>query len=269
MVTFYKYQGAGNDFIMINNLLGNIQINKDYIVYMCNRHFGIGADGVIILEKSEKADCFMNYYNSDGSLAEMCGNGARCIAKFFLKETGLALNEINLDTRAGIKNIKVNNNDTYSVNMGKPIFKSNDFPTCPTCGKKSLNIGGFDFDCVSIGNPHAITFVEDVTNSDIKNIGPKIENNSNFPNKINVEFVEKINDEYYKVRVCERGCGETLACGTGACAVFSILDKKNNFDKEITLEFPGGNLYLSKNHKGDIILRGSALFVFKGEIILK
>lgn len=263
MIKFHKYEGAGNDFIMINNLDGVIILTPEYIASICDRHFGIGADGVILLEKSDKADCFMNYYNSDGSIAQMCGNGSRCTAKFFLEQTGSNLKEINIETRAGIKNIKINDDDTYSVNMGAPIFESPDFPS------DILNLEGFNFNCVSMGNPHTVTIVDRLEDIDIKTIGPKIENDVNFPNKINVEFVEKINLEYYKVIVWERGCGVTLACGTGACAVYTILNKispKQGLGAEITLEFPGGKLFLSENSLGEIILRGPATFSFKGEI---
>ncbi|KKP60847.1 MAG: Diaminopimelate epimerase [Candidatus Nomurabacteria bacterium GW2011_GWF2_35_66] len=275
MTIFHKYHGAGNDFIMINNLDKSVTLVPEQIKQFCDRNFGIGADGVILLEPSDKADCFMNYYNSDGTLAEMCGNGARCTAKFFLEQTsalGLASRkiELNIETRAGIKNIKVNEDDTYSVNMGAPIFESPDFPTVTglTCDKK-INIEGFDFNCVSMGNPHAVTIVEDLNKLDLKTIGPKVEIDENFPNKINVEFVEKISEDYYKVKVWERGCGATLACGTGACAVYSILNKlspKPCLGEEITLEFPGGKLYLSENEQGHVLLRGPATFVFKGEI---
>jgi len=267
MINFYKYEGCGNDFIMINNLNGDISLESDYIKSLCNRHFGIGADGLILLEKSTKALCFMNYYNSDGTQAEMCGNGVRCTAKFYLEASpkqGLGLAEIDIETRSGIKNIKINQDETYSVNMGLPVFNHNDFPL----GK--IKIEGIDLECVSMGNPHAVSIIDDFNNIDLKTIGPKIENNENFPNKINVEFVEKINDKNYKVKVWERGCGETLACGTGACAVYAILQKTSpepgSGEAEITLDFPGGKLYLSKDHEGNIILRGPATFSFKGEI---
>jgi len=266
MINFQKYHGCGNDFIMINNLDKSILLSPEQIKKFCDRNFGIGADGVILLEPSEKANCFMNYYNSDGTVAEMCGNGARCTAKFFIEETSSDLKEINLETRAGIKNIKINENNTFSVNMGKPIFKSPDFPS------ELITIGGVDFNCVSMGNPHAVTFVDDLKNIDIKLVGPKIENNFNFPNKTNVEYVEKISASYYKVKVWERGCGATLACGTGACAVYSVIQRKSKIInpeyvfEEITLEFPGGNLFLSENQEKEIILRGEATLVFKGEI---
>jgi len=256
MINFYKYHGAGNDFIMIDNFKKSINLTSEYIKSLCDRHFGIGADGVILLESSDKADCFMNYYNSDGTEAEMCGNGVRCTAKFFLEQTKSELKELNIDTRAGIKNIKINDDDTYSVNMGKPIFEHNDFPS------GEISVYGLKFQCVSMGNPHAVTLVDNLENIDIKIVGPKIENDLNFPNKINVEFVEKIDDLNYKVKVWERGCGETLACGTGACAVYAVLQPK----EEITLEFPGGKLFLSENQNNEIILRGPATFVFEGEI---
>jgi diaminopimelate epimerase len=272
MLNFYKYEGAGNDFVMINNLDGSISLSKEEVIEICDRHFGVGADGLILVEKSTdadlsrpseaKADCFMNYYNSDGTVAEMCGNGARCTAKFYIEQTGSNKKEIKIDTRAGLKMIIVNNDDTYSVDMGIPNFSHADFPS------ESIILENLNFDFVSMGNPHAITFVDNVEHFNVKNIGPKIEKDSIFPNKINVEFVEKISDDYYKVRVWERGCGETLACGTGACAVFSIINKlspRQGLGGEIILEFPGGKLYLSKNHEGHIVLRGSATFIFKGE----
>ena len=267
MINFHKYHGAGNDFIMINNLDKSVFLTPEDISLYCDRNFGIGADGIILLEPSTKADCFMNYYNSDGTIAQMCGNGVRCTAKFFLKETNSQGKELNIDTRAGIKNIKVNEDDTYSVNMGAPIFESPDFPA------DTLKLEGYDFNCVSMGNPHSVALVEDLNKIDLKAIGPKIENNENFPHKINVEFVQKIMDDYFKVKVWERGCGATLACGTGACAIYAILKIKNKDEggkasliKEITLEFPGGKLYLSENEQGHVILRGPATFVFEGVI---
>lgn len=256
MINFYKYHGAGNDFIMIDNLKGDIHFSPLYIKSLCDRHFGIGADGLILLESSDRANCFMNYYNSDGTEAEMCGNGARCTATFYISQTKSNLKELNIDTRAGIKNIKINTDDTYSVNMGIPVFNRIDFPS------GNLKLEGFDFNCVSMGNPHAVTIVDNLDKIEIKNIGPMIEHDSHFPNKINVEFVEKIDDLNYKVKVWERGCGETLACGTGACAVYAVLKPKG----EITLEFPGGKLFISENLNKEIILRGPAIFVFEGKI---
>jgi diaminopimelate epimerase len=260
MMTFHKYHGAGNDFIMINNLNGQFNIAPQYIRFLCDRHVGIGADGVILVESSDKADCFMNYYNADGTTAEMCGNGVRCTAKFFLEQTSQLKEELSVDTRAGIKKITCHKDETYSVDMSAPVFTHNDFPANPITLENVL------FNFVSMGNPHAVGIVSDLNKYNISLIGPKIENDKNFPNKINMELVEKINDDYFKVKIWERGCGATLACGTGACAVYSIIKKNNNIDGEITIEFPGGKLFLSENNKGHVILRGPAEFVFRGEI---
>jgi diaminopimelate epimerase len=265
MFKFYKYQGAGNDFIMIDNRDNHFNVkNTEKIKLLCNRHLGIGADGLIFLESSDKADCFMNYYNSDGTLAEMCGNGIRCLAKFFLEQIKSDKKELSIDTRAGIKKIICNDDESFSVNMGAPVFSNTDFPSSPLILENIL------FNFISMGNPHAVGFIKNVSEINISNIGPKIENDSRFPNKINVEFVEKITENYFKVRVWERGCGETLACGTGACAVYAIITKncvrQDLTQSEITLEFPGGNLFLSENTDKQIILRGPAEKVFEGEI---
>lgn len=270
MKEFYKYHGAGNDFILIENRDGSFDVkNTKKIALLCDRHFGIGSDGLILLESSKKADCFMNYYNADGTVAEMCGNGVRCTAKFFLEQIKSKKNkikELSIDTRAGIKKVVVNNDGSFSVNMGAPVFSSADFPN------SALTLENISFNFVSMGNPHAVGLVKNVSEINISEIGPKIENDSHFPNKINVELVEKITDNHFKVKVWERGSGATLACGTGACAVYAIIKKMSArtvlADKiaEITLEFPGGKLYLSSNEKGEIILRGEAVFVFKGEL---
>lgn len=263
---FYKYHGAGNDFIMIDNMNGRVSVSAEYVARLCDRHFGVGADGLILLEASDKADCFMNYFNSDGTMAEMCGNGVRCTAKFFLEQTKSSKKEMSIDTRAGIKKIICNEDGlpaqagSFSVNMGAPVFSHKDFPD------GSLELENISFSFVSMGNPHAVGFVADVNQVNLLNIGPRIENDSHFPNKINVELVQKISDDYFKVKVWERGSGATLACGTGACAVYAILKKENKNLEEATLEFPGGKLFLSENEKGEVILCGPAECVFKGEM---
>lgn len=260
MIEFYKYHGAGNDFIMIDNLSGNFSVRGEEVKLLCDRHFGIGADGLILLESSNQADCFMNYYNADGTKAEMCGNGLRCAAKFFLEQSKVDLKELSIDTRSGIKKVISNADDTLSVNMGTPVFSHKDFPDT------SLVLEGITFNFVSMGNPHAVGFVKNVSEINISAIGPKIEQDPHFPNKINVELVEKVSDENFKVKVWERGSGATLACGSGACAVYAVLKKQNSNVANVTLEFPGGDLHLSENQEGEIILRGEAVRVFKGEI---
>jgi diaminopimelate epimerase len=266
IIGFTKMHGLGNDFVVIDNLDGRIKLSKEQVAILCDRHFGVGADGLILVEKkddvdsisSPQVDCFMNYYNSDGTEAEMCGNGIRCVAKFlkdyYLKDK----NNFKIDTRAGIKEVNLEEDGTFSVNMGKPVFIHKDFPN------KKQNLEGLEFDFVSLGNPHAVAFVKDLKDFNLEEIGPKIENNTIFPNKINVELVEKINDKEFKVSVWERGCGITLACGTGACAVFVFANKNKNKEEEITIQLPGGNLFLKENEKGEIIMRGTANGTFSG-----
>ncbi len=255
--------GLGNDFIVIDNFNGRIRLEKNDIALLCDRHKGIGADGLILIETSEKGvDCFMNYYNSDGTMAEMCGNGIRCVAKF-LKNDYLKDRDIfQIETRAGIKKVILEEDGSFSVYMGKPLYEHLDFPN------EKINLEGLDLNFVSVGNPHAVAFVESLDIFDLAKIGPIIENDKNFPNKINFELVEKIDDKKYKVSVWERGCGVTLACGTGACAVYSIIQKENNIDSKITIELPGGELYISENENGEIIMRGEAKSSFAGEVNL-
>src|SRR3989344_8774 len=227
MLKFYKYHGAGNDFIVMDNFAGNISLTKDQVVFLCDRHYGIGADGVILVESSGEADCYMNYYNSDGSQG-LCGNGARCTAKFL--QDNLFSNKKNLliATISGIKSVVSENDGTFSVNMGKPSFSSADFPD------KSVRLQNLSFNFVSTGNPHAVAFVENLDDYDLPRIGPRIENDPLFPNKINVELVKEISSREFRVKVWERGSGITLACGTGACAVYVIVQKLKKVDPNLT-----------------------------------
>jgi diaminopimelate epimerase len=261
--------GLGNDFIVIDNFNGRIKFAKEEIVLLCDRHKGIGADGLILIESSEKkldsvnspqADCFMNYYNSDGSVAEMCGNGIRCVAKFLKNDLLKDKDIFEIETRAGIKKVFYEEDGTFSVNMGKPVFTHNDFPN------EKINLEGLELDFVSVGNPHAVAFIENLNILDLEKIGPLIENNSIFPNKINFELVEKVDDKKYKTIVWERGCGATLACGTGACAVYAIIQKQKEIDSEIVIELPGGELFVSQNEDGEIMMRGEAKGTFSGEV---
>src|SRR3990167_1929076 len=258
-IGFTKMHGLGNDFVVIDNINGTIVLSKEQIIFLCDRNKCIGGDGVILVESSEKGDCFMNYYNSDGTLAEMCGNGVRCVAKFLKDNFSKNKTKFTIDTRAGTKEIKYNDDHTFSVNMGKAVFVHTDFPD------KNTKLEGFDFNFVSVGNPHAITFVKDLEKYDLLTLGPKIENNKIFPNKINVEFVEQKSFNEFKVRVWERGCGITLACGTGACAVYAAAKKSGMVSGACEVAFPGGTLMIEEDGEGNCILIGPVEIVFSGE----
>ena len=205
----------------------------------------------------------MNYYNSDGGEAEMCGNGIRCTAKFLKDYYLKAKNTFKIKTRAGIKEVSYEKDNIFSVNMGKPIFSSNDFL------KKEIEIEGLLFYFVSMGNPHAVAFVDNLEDHDLSVLGPKIENNFNFPNKINLEIVEEKNKKEFLAKVWERGCGITLACGTGACAVYALVRKYKNADTGVIINLPGGQLFLSENKDRDIIMCGEAKSVYNGVVYVE
>lgn len=271
MIFFTKMQGIGNDFIIINNLEKNIIYDYNKLSeYLCNRHFGIGADGIIVAEKSDIADFKMRIFNSDGSEAEMCGNGIRCFAKYLYINKMTEKEEFNIETLAGKKNVKLileGKKVSYiKVNMGKPCF---DFSKIPVyCEEmECLQIDDMKFYPVSMGNPHCVCFVDDTGNIDIEDKGKKIENYKYFPNKTNVEFVQIINKKEIKVRVWERGVGETLACGTGACASAVISNKFKGLDNTIKVKLKGGDLKIEYDLIDDIVyLEGGAEEVFTGKI---
>ncbi|HEU0085349.1 MAG TPA: diaminopimelate epimerase [Candidatus Paceibacterota bacterium] len=262
-IYFTKMHGLGNDFVVIDNFNGRIKLSSEQIKFLCDRKKGIGADGLILVEAtndSKEYDCFMNYYNADGTQAEMCGNGVRCVA-LFLKEGYLKNNiSFKINTRAGIKKVEMIDEDIFSVNMGVPVFEHSDFP------EKEMEIEGMNFQFVSMGNPHAVTMVAELDPRAVSDIGPRVENSKFFPNKTNVEFVKEINPREYEARVWERGCGETLACGTGACAIYAILKKRGNTESEIVLHLLGGKLKLTQNTEGEIIMEGPAVASFSGMV---
>lgn len=266
-ISFFKMQGTGNDMIMIDNLAGEISLSEAQIRYLCDRNFGIGADGLILVESVSGVDCFMNYYNSDGTSGEMCGNGIRCTAKYFLELSGEKPEVMKIGTRAGVKTVNIVagedfgvSGELYSVNMGRPMFESADFPM------EGLMLGGYGLNFVSMGNPHAVAFVEDVEEVNLEEIGPRIEHDRNFPNRINFEVVQKLSANILKMRVWERGSGITLACGTGACAVYAIALKLGKIEGRAMVQLPGGNLLIEENENGEILMTGPAENVFTGEI---
>lgn len=262
--------GIGNDFIVIDNFSGRVKLNEEQVKSLCDRHKGIGADGVILVETykegSEKIDCFMNYINSDGSLAKMCGNGIRCTARFLKDECLKDKNVFKIQTRDGLKEIKWESGDIFSVNMGKAEFYSEDY------NNAEKEIEGLSLNFVSVGNPFAVAFVENIEKYDLAYLGPIIENHKSFPNKINFELVEKIGENELKVKVWERGCGLVLACGTGACSAFALLQKEKSRKEikgeKVIIHLPGGDLHLSENKEGEIIMSGPAVSSFNGMVEL-
>ena len=262
-IGFTKMHGSGNDFIVIDNLSGRISLSIRQISDLCDRRKGIGADGIILVESKEGTDCFMRYYNSDGSPAKMCGNGIRCTA-LFLKRDYLKEKEFfKIDTLDGIKEISWKGDNYFSVNMGKATFKGEEF------GGKERRLEGVDLKFSYVGNPFAIGLVQDLGEYDISVLGPLIENHKSFPNKMNFEMVQKKSDTHFKVLVWERGCGKVLACGTGACAAFALMRREKEASEKAVIELPGGNLQISENKKGEIVMEGPAEVSFSGMVELQ
>ena len=283
MILFSKMQGTGNDFVVINCITQyfNYSLNT-FAKYLCNRNFGVGADGVIYLFKSSIADFKMRIFNSDGTEAGMCGNGIRCLAKYLYEKNVINRVNFRIETISGVKDINlIVENKTVigiKVNMGIPFFEAQRIPAYlpkEEYSKKyhtvSINIEAeeYKFDLVSVGNPHAVCFVEDLSIIDICRIGKIVENHKYFPNKINVEFVQIIDKSNIKIKVWERGVGNTISCGTGACASVICAIKRSYVETNVDVELDGGKLHIdySDNEKG-IIMTGGAEFVFEGRIDL-
>lgn len=274
---FTKMHGAGNDYIYINCFEETVKNPEKLAIKVSDRHFGIGSDGLILISPSDKADFKMNIYNADGSEGMMCGNGIRCVSKYVYDNGMTDKDEISVETRSGIKLIKMNveNGKVVSarVNMGEPILEAEKIPTKfdgENVIRQKLTIDEKEYEvtCVSMGNPHCIVYVDDVKDIDLEKIGPKFENNEMFPERINTEFVHVVSDTELDMRVWERGSGETLACGTGSCAVTvaSVLCGYCKRNTEIKINLLGGTLTDIWTDVGDVYMTGPAATVCTGEI---
>lgn len=271
--------GIGNDYIYVNCMDGIGFDPAQTSIQLSDRHFGVGSDGMILICPSDKADFRMRMFNADGSEGKMCGNGVRCFAKYVYCKGLTDKTVITIETLGGIKTawLTVENGDVtlVRVNMGSPNFSPQLIPVNFT-GESMINqpitVGGREWNvtCVSMGNPHCVTFVEDVDGLDLEKIGPKFEHDPIFPERVNTEFVQPVDDTTIKMRVWERGSGETWACGTGACAVAaaSILNGVVN-QNSVTVKLRGGDLLIEWDRGENVIyMTGTATFVFEGEIAL-
>ncbi len=266
-INFTKMHGLGNDFIVINNLDGIINLTTKQICYLADRNFGIGFDQLLLIAKSTTANIDFRYiiYNADGSEVEQCGNGARCFARF-VKENKLSNNNpIKVQTNAGILSLFVDNN-LVVVDMGKADFSSHSI-ILDDKYNDIYNIVGIDMHLLSIGNPHAVIIVDNLDSIDIKAIGSKIQQDSIFLNSINVGFMQIVAKDKIKLRVFERGVGETLACGSGACAAVAVGIKQKLLDNKVIVKLNGGNVIVEQKIE-NIFLTGPAEFVFTGVVEL-
>lgn len=274
---FTKMQGAGNDYVYINTFSETVSNPSELAVKISDRHFGVGSDGLVLICPSEKADFFMDMYNADGSRGKMCGNAIRCVSKYVYDNKMTDKQTITIDTLSGIKTIEVNVVDekvvSAKVNMGEPELKSSLIPTkfeSEDVISKPLSVSGANYSvtCVSMGNPHCIIFAKDIKNLNLELIGPVFENHEMFPDRINTEFVEPLNRNEVNMRVWERGSGETLACGTGACAsvVALILNGHCDKDTDVTVHLIGGDLVIRWDSKSNcVMMTGPATLSFEGD----
>ena len=273
---FTKMQGLGNDYVYVNCFEEKIENPPAVARYVSDRHFGIGSDGLIMINPSEVADFEMEMYNADGSRGEMCGNGIRCVAKYVYDYGLTDKTQISVETLGGIKYLDLTVEDgkvvLVKVDMGKPELKSDLIPIISENEKvidEPIEVDGhvYNMTGVSMGNPHTVIYVDDVKNLDLEKIGPKFENHERFPKRINTEFVHCIDRNTVEMRVWERGSGETLACGTGACAVAVASILNNLTDTRVTVKLLGGDLQIEwDREKNHVFMTGPAKVVFDGVI---
>ena len=276
MIKFTKMHGLGNDYVYIDAINQKIENESSLAKFVSNRHFGIGSDGLILICKSEIADFKMRMFNSDGSEAEMCGNGIRCVGKFVYDKGLTNKTTVKIETLAGIKTLILNTKDgkveTARVDMGEPILEAEKIPVISTEKPvKNLELEAenkkFKFTCVSIGNPHAITIVENTKEFDVEKYGKVLEVDKAFPKKANIEFAQIIDRQNINMRVWERGAGETLACGTGACATAVACNLNGLTDRKVNIELLGGTLNIEWNETDNhVYMTGPAVTVFDGEL---
>lgn len=273
---FTKMHGLGNDYVYVNCFEEKIDNPPAVARFVSDRHFGIGSDGLIMINPSKTADFEMEMYNADGSRGEMCGNGIRCVAKYVYDYGLTDKTQISVETLGGIKYLDLTVEDgkvsLVKVDMGKPELEADLIPIISEREQvidEPIEVDGKEYHMtgVSMGNPHAVIYVEDVKGLDLEKIGPKFENHERFPKRINTEFVHCIDRQTVEMRVWERGSGETLACGTGACAVAVSSILNNLTDTQVTVKLLGGDLQIEWDREKDrVFMTGPATVVFDGVI---
>lgn len=276
---FTKMQGCGNDYVYVNCFKESLEDGSQTAIKVSNRNFGIGSDGLILIKPSDKADFMMDMYNADGSRSQMCGNGIRCVAKYVYDYGLTDKRNISIETGAGIKYLDLEVEDgrvkEVTVDMGTPIMAPELIPVVSDRDRivaMPITVGGISYEmtCVSMGNPHAIVFVDDTKSIDIEKIGPLFENHAMFPERTNTEFIHVIDRHTIDMRVWERGSGETLACGTGACASVYACILNGLTEDEVRVRLLGGELKIRYDRdKNTIFMTGPAVTVFEGEMYVQ
>lgn len=271
---FTKMQGIGNDYIYFNCFEETIENPAELSRRLSDRRFGIGGDGICLIKPSDRADAFMDLYNADGSRAMMCGNGIRCVGKY-VYERGICRRDVlKIDTLSGVKTLYLTVENgivtAVKVNMGEPILEPAKIPTTlPSHLKQKIQANDTEYEvtAVSMGNPHSVIFTDEVDTLDLEKIGPALENHPVFPERVNTEFVQVLGPHEVRMRVWERGSGETWACGTGACATVVACVLNGKTERDVTVHLRGGDLTIYWNEKtGEVEMTGPAQFVFDGTV---
>lgn len=279
---FTKMEGAGNDYVYVNGFTEHVkEADKPAVVrYLSDRHFGVGGDGVILINAGKQADLEMEMFNADGTRGEMCGNGIRCVGKYAYDRGMVRSKTFTVESFGAVKHLEITKTNPdgsakeLAVDMGAPILQANDIPVKATASpvvNEPIEVDGKEYrmTCVSMGNPHCVIFVDDVDALDLPAIGPKFEHHPRFPKRTNTEFVQVLSRDRVKMRVWERGTGETLACGTGCCATGTACVLNDKTDRAITVEVRGGEIGIFWDpDTGRIRMQGPATEVFSGEISL-
>ena len=278
LVKFTKMQGCGNDYVYVDCTKDVIDNIPETARRVSDRHFGIGSDGLILIRTSKQADFMMDMYNYDGSRAQMCGNGIRCVAKYVYDNKLTDKKHLQIETLSGIRDLDLTVADgkvtLVTVDMGKPVLKPSLIPVISDKEiviREPITVGNkiYEVTCVSMGNPHAVVFVDDTKNLPMETIGPLFEHHEMFPDRVNTEFVHVADRSHIHMRVWERGAGETLACGTGACASVIACILNGFTDHEVMVSLLGGDLTIRYDEKLDrVFMTGPAVKVFDGEINL-
>jgi len=276
-VQFSKMHGLGNDYVYINCLHQKIKHPNELSVFVSDRHFGIGSDGLVLICPSDKADFEMRMFNADGSEGNMCGNAIRCVGKYVYDNRLTDQTDLEIDTKSGVKqlHLTIENHRAVAaeVNMGEAVLRSRSIPVETDYDEfisQPMLVHGevYLVTCVSMGNPHAVIFCDDVDSIPLEIIGPLFENHEKFPERINTEFVQLIDRSTLKMRVWERGSGETFACGTGACAsvVAAVINDHCDPGSEVTVRLKGGELKITYQEDHTVLMKGPATHVFDGTI---
>ena len=271
-IKFTKMHGLGNDFVVINAISQSIDLSSEQIRHIADRHFGVGCDQLLLVETPGSAQAEFRYriFNADGGEVEQCGNGARCFA-VFVRDAGLTSNDIiRVETAGGLIELSIEN-DQVSVDMGIPSFEPDSLPFTAEKQAESYNIMVNDVEyaigAVSVGNPHAVLQVEDVRSAEVETIGVAIQSHAQFPQRVNVGFMEIVNRDKINLRVYERGAAETLACGTGACAAVAVGRMQGKLNEIVTVRLAGGDLKINWSGEGQkLLMTGPATTVFQGQI---